>query len=327
MRLIRELSDLRELPRAAAVTIGNFDGVHLAHQQLLRRVVETARSTGAVATAVTFEPHPLKVLSPTDAPRLLTALDRKVWLIEAQGIDVLVVLPFTKELAQLSPSEFVRTVLVRKLRAASVHVGSNFRFGHRHSGDVEALAEFARRSAFKLEVLPILEVRGERVSSTCIRERLGEGRVPLAARLLGRPHAASGPIVPGLGVGKTQTVPTLNLAPVELQLPKIGVYVTRTRIGNTLYESVTNVGHKPTFGEHRLTVESYLVNFAGGIHEPEMEVEFLYRLRDEMKFPNPAALKAQIQKDARRAQQFFRLLKVFGDRKTPPLVPTARSNT
>jgi riboflavin kinase/FMN adenylyltransferase len=313
MRVIHNLHELRPSPSGCVLTIGNFDGVHLAHRKLLDRVVEVARPTGAVATAVTFEPHPIKFLSPTRAPKLLTPFSRKAGLIATSGIDLLVVLPFTRELAHLSPLEFVRNILVRPLHTAAVHVGPNFRFGYRQAGDVEILEELGRQEGFRVEVLPLLQVRGQRVSSTRIRELLVEGRVHLANRLLGRSFSACGPIVAGMGVGRKHTVPTLNLAPVEEQLPKTGVYVTRTRVGDGSYDSVTNVGHKPTFGEdQKLTVETFLLNFPGGeIHDPDMEIEFLYRLRDEIKFQNPAILKVQIQEDARRSLKFFRLLRAY----------------
>lgn len=322
MRLIHDLRELGKDHRASVITIGNFDGVHLAHQKLLRKVVATAKASGATATALTFEPHPIQLLAPEHAPKLLTPLERKTRLIERLGIELLVVLPFTRELAHLSPLEFVRQILVGRLRVSSVHVGPNFRFGYRQSGDVEALAEFARQEGFRLDVLPTLEVRGERVSSTRLRELLSVGRVELAARLLGRPFSVEGPIVAGLGVGRKHTVPTLNLAPVEGQLPKIGVYVTRTRLGKAVHDSVTNVGHKPTFGDHRLTVETFLLNYSGEITEPEMEIEFLYRLRDEMKFQNPAILKVQIQEDARRSLKFFRLLRRIEQHRAQRIEPT-----
>lgn len=325
MRVIHNLDELPESLRASVVTIGNFDGVHRAHQKLLRRVVETAKARIAVATAVTFEPHPSKILAPEDAPKLLTAPEQKGRLIEQTGIDLLLVLPFTKQFSRLSPQEFVRTILVAKLRTVSVHVGPNFRFGYRQSGDIEALAGLARREDFELEVLPTLELRNHRVSSSHIRQLLSEGRVNLAGRLLGRPFSTCGPIVAGHGLGSKQTVPTLNLAPVESHLPKIGVYVTRTRLGDTRHDSVTNVGHKPTFGEHRLTVETFLLNFVGEVKESEMEIEFLYRLRDEMKFPNPAILRAQIQEDARRSLKFFRLRKLLHQRHIDRLAPSRSS--
>lgn len=311
MRTIHNPAELATLPGKSVVTIGNFDGVHLAHKKLLRAVVEAARAGGAVPVALTFEPHPIKILAPDHAPKLLTPLDRKARLIEATGIERLVVLPFTRELARLAPVEFVREILVKGLRALSIHVGPNFRFGYRQSGDVESLREIARMEGFRLGVLPALKIRGEMVSSTRIRELLSLGRVNLAARLLGRPFSLFGPIVAGLGVGRKHTVPTLNLAPVEEQTPKIGVYVTRTRLGQATHDSVTNVGHKPTFGSHQLTVETFLLNHSGEISETEMEIEFLFRLRDEMKFQNPAILKIQIQEDARRAVKFFRLLRTL----------------
>jgi riboflavin kinase/FMN adenylyltransferase len=311
MRVISDLQEIGILPARSVVTIGNFDGVHLAHQTLLRRVVEVARPQGMLATAITFQPHPIKILSPDHAPKLLTPLVRKMELIESMGIDLLVVLPFTRELARQSPLEFVRQVLVRPLHASSVHVGPNFRFGYRQSGDTEILEELGRQEGFRVEVVPLLEVRGERVSSTRIRELLAEGQVHKANRLLGRPFSARGPIVAGMGVGRKHTVPTLNLAPIEEQLPKVGVYVTHTLLSGVRHDSVTNVGFKPTFGDHRLTVETFLLDFAGQIDATEMEIEFLYRLRDEMKFQNPAILKVQIQEDARRSLKFFRLLKAY----------------
>jgi riboflavin kinase/FMN adenylyltransferase len=311
MHVISNLEELGKPWAPSVVTVGNFDGVHLAHQTLLRRVVEVARPQGARATAVTFEPHPIKILAPDHAPKLLTPLSHKVELIAATGIDLLVVLPFTRELARQSPLDFVRRVLVDPLHALSVHVGPNFRFGYRQSGDAEILQALGNQEGFHVEVLPLLYVRGERVSSTRIRELLTEGLVHKANRLLGRPFSCRGPIVAGLGVGRKHTVPTLNLAPIEEQLPKVGVYVTRTLLGGVSHDSVTNVGFKPTFGNHRLTVETFLLEFSGQIDEVDMEIEFLYRLREEMKFQNPAILKVQIQEDARRSLKFFRLLKQY----------------
>src|SRR5207302_7117208 len=222
MRIIRDLRELDALPRPSVATVGNFDGVHLAHQRLLQSVVETARQTGqtgqtgmtgAVAAAVTFEPHPARVLAPERAPKLLTPLERKVRLIEQHGIELLVVVPFTPEFSRVSPLEFVRQVLTEKLRAAAVVVGPNFRFGHGQAGDVALLTELGREHGFRTEVLPVVEVRGERVSSSRIRELLSEGRASAAGRLLGRPFAVCGAVVRGIGVGRQQTVPTLNLAP------------------------------------------------------------------------------------------------------------------
>ena len=315
MRVIRNLQELERPPHGSAVTIGNFDGVHLAHQQLLRRVVECARPEGASSIAVTFDPHPTRVLAPERAPTLLTSLSRKVRLIETTGIDLLIVLPFTTDMARLSPQTFVQSILADGLNARSVHVGPNFRFGHKQAGTTQVLDELARGAGFKVEILPLLRLRGERVSSSRIRKLIAEGHVEKAGRLLGRPHSVCGGIEGGGGIGKRQTVPTLNLEPVEELLPGKGVYITRTRIGQELHESVSNVGTKPTFGDHRVTVESHLLNFQGEVESSEMEVEFVHRLREEKKFPDSASLLKQIRKDASRANQFFRLLKKYRSRR------------
>ncbi|TAM80622.1 MAG: bifunctional riboflavin kinase/FAD synthetase [Acidobacteria bacterium] len=309
MRVVLDLSELHEPLRKSAVTIGNFDGIHLGHRELLRRVVHSARDIGGTSVVVTFDPHPAQVLAPEHAPKTITPLALKTRLIEREGIDLLIVLRFTRELSLLSPAEFAGSILVEKLRAVSVHVGSNFRFGYQRAGDTSLLADLGRKSGFQVETLAMIKVRGYRVSSSHIRQFLSEGRVQTAGRMLGRPYGVSGPITPGEGVGHKETVPTLNLGPVEQQLPKIGVYITRTCVGGTVYDSVTNVGHKPTFGHHRLTVESFLLDFRGEIDAEEMDVEFLHRLRDEIKFPNAEALKRQIGQDIQRSVKFFRLAK------------------
>jgi riboflavin kinase/FMN adenylyltransferase len=308
MEIIRDLAALPPLPNGSVVTIGNFDGVHLAHAQLLDRIVEYAGTLGAASAAITFDPHPIRVLAPERAPRLLTSLPERARLIEERGVGILVVLSFTPELAHFSPGEFVRQILLGNLHATRVVVGPNFRFGYRQAGDVQVLAALGKQAGFAVDVLPAVQVRGQPVSSTRIRNLLSAGKVNAASRLLGRPFSNSGPIVSGLGIGHRHTVPTLNLSPVEEQLPQIGVYVTRTRLGEISHESVTNVGRRPTFGEHAITVETYLLNFDGEVNATEIRVEYLYRLRDEIKFQNPALLKMQIQEDARRSLKFFRLL-------------------
>ncbi len=309
MRVVHNLAELPPSPIPNVVSIGNFDGVHLAHQQLLRRVVEAARPAGATATVVTFDPHPAAILAPERAPSLLSSPEQKARLIGQLDIDVLVVLPFTPDLARVSPEDFVRNILIKHFRLMSVIVGPNFRFGHRQAGNTDLLMNMAQHNGFRVEVLPMMEVHGERVSSSRVRRMLFEGRVNLAGRLLGRPYSNEGPIVSGLGIGKSQTVPTLNLAPIKELLPRHGVYVTRTKLGQDSYESVTNIGTKPTFGDHRLTVESHLLKLQGPADAPHMEVEYLHRLRDEIKFPSSAALLKQIRVDAARACRFFDLSK------------------
>ena len=320
MQLIHDIGELRQPLQASVITVGNFDGVHVGHQRLLRRVVERAREAGVPSGVLTFDPHPTYVLAPERAPKVLTPLPEKIALIEATGIDILWVLPFTLELSRMSPAEFLDEVLVRRLRAQVVVVGPNFRFGHRQAGDVQLLMELGRERGLEVEVVEATRVRGQMASSTRIRELAALGRVNFAGRLLGRPFSVSGPIVRGSGIGRQQTVPTLNLAHVDRtldgqpprQLPKGGVYVTRTRVAGGEHESVTNVGRKPTFGEHELTVEPYLLDYRGGhIDADTMEIQFLHRLRDERKFPDAAALKAQIMRDVGRSLGYFRRLRLF----------------
>lgn len=311
MRVVRDLSELPEPLHKCAATIGNFDGIHLGHRELLGRVVRSAGELGATSVVVTFDPHPAQVLAPEHAPEILTPFPVKARLIEQAGIELLAVLRFNQELSMLSPEEFARGILVDKLRAAVVHVGSNFRFGHQRAGDTALLAELGGKYGFRVETLPIIKVRGHRVSSSHVRHFLAEGRVEIAGRMLGRPYAVSGTIVTGEGVGHKKTVPTLNLGPVEQQLPKNGVYITRTRVAGALHDAVTNVGHKPTFGYHQLTVETFLLDFRGEVQAREMEIEFLHRLRDEIRFPDAEALKRQIQQDVQQALKFFRLVKML----------------
>lgn len=316
MQTIRQPGKLSEALSSSVVTIGNFDGVHLGHQALLRRVVERARATGATAAVLTFDPHPTHVLAPKRAPKLLTTLPEKLRLIEAAGIDLVWVRHFTRELSAMTPAEFFEDALVRGLHASAVVVGPNFRFGHRQAGDINTLAELGQSAGCDVEVMEALRLRGQMVSSSRIRELAELGRVHQAGRLLGRPFSVSGPIVSGLGIGRAQTVPTLNLAPLDprfpRQLPRTGVYVTYTRVAGATHQSVANVGRKPTFGEHELTVESFLLDYRDGhIEAEEMQIDFLHRLRDERKFPDAAALKTQIMRDVQRSLAFFRRLRAI----------------
>ena len=294
--------------RGTVLTVGNFDGIHLGHQKILRGVVERARKTNALAAAVTFDPHPLKVLRPTEAPPLVATLAQRLAGLEQMGLDAALVLRFDLELSRVSPEEFVREILVEKLTVGAVLVGANFRFGHRQAGDATLLCELGRQCGFDVEVIPPVVVRGQVVSSTAIRQAVREGRVEQAARLLGRPFALTGEIRPGTGRGSQLVFPTLNLAPEQELLPAIGVYATETRVGGRLHRSASNVGVRPTFDGRGLTVESHLFDFSEKITSGPMEVRFWKRLREEHKFSGAEALRAQIAKDLARARTFFQRL-------------------
>jgi riboflavin kinase/FMN adenylyltransferase len=295
-----------------AITIGNFDGVHGGHRKILRRVAALAREEGWKGAALTFDPHPAKLLAPSNAPRLLTTLEQRTRIMLEEGIDQILILPFTLEVAALTPEEFVREILVGKLGARAVLVGSNFRFGKRAAGDAATLEQLGERYSFETDILAPVIWRKRIISSSEIRRLIEAGDVSTACRMLGRPHSLVGAVVRGEGIGSKQTVPTLNLDTNAEIVPANGVYVTRTRdtAGKHQREwpSITNIGYRPTFnGQHR-TIETYLLSPLDGAPPDEISVEFLRRVRDERKFESPEALKAQILRDVGRAQTYFRRL-------------------
>jgi riboflavin kinase/FMN adenylyltransferase len=297
----------------SVLAIGNFDGIHLGHQAILRATVECARARNAVSTALTFDPSPRKVLRPETAPpRLSTNAQRMEWF-NAMGLEAVVVLPFTLDLARLSPGEFVEHILVRDLHVKAVLVGENFRFGHKQAGDVKLLTELGAKHGFDVVIVPPVVYRGEVVSSTIIRREVAEGDVSHAGRLLGRPFALTGEVVSGTGTGRKFTFPTLNLAVEQELLPARGVYVTRACLeGETRsHRSVTNVGMRPTFNGSSLSVETHLLDVQLETAPKRIEVRFWKRLREEKKFTSPEQLRAQIARDIARANQFFSRLRRF----------------
>jgi riboflavin kinase/FMN adenylyltransferase len=292
--------------RRAVLSVGNFDGLHLGHQRILRQVIERAQAQQSIASVINFDPHPLKVLRPGQAPPLVETIDQRMERFAAMGLEAALVLRFDRALAALSPEEFVRGVLVEELKTAAVLVGQNFRFGHRQEGNVETLTEMGRRLGFSVQIVEPVAIDGEFVSSSGVRSAVAEGRVAHAARLLGRPFALTGEIIRGAGRGATVVFPTLNLAPEQELLPKVGVYATETRVEGRLYRSATNVGFRPTFDGTLLGVESHLFDFSREITEGRLEVRFWERLRDERKFSGPAELRSQIAADLARTREFFR---------------------
>ena len=306
--IYRSLADIPADFGPCAITIGNFDGVHVAHQQILHRVVEIARGEGWRSAALTFHPHPTKLVAPERAPKLLTTPDERARLIEAQGIDEVLILPFDNSLAHLAPEDFVREILVDKLRIRAVLVGDNFRFGYRAAGDPQLLEQLGDKYSFETDVVPPVVWRNRIISSSEIRHAILAGQVSLACRMLGRPYALEGHVVHGAGIGAKQTVPTLNLETSAEVLPKIGVYVTRThdRATGRAWPSITNVGYRPTFNGQALSIETYLLAGLNGPAPSEISVEFLRWVREERKFESPEALKAQILRDVSRAQTYHR---------------------
>ena len=309
MRVYHSLDDIPAILGTTVLTIGNFDGVHRAHQKVIAEVVRRAKELNAESMAVTFEPHPTRILRPESAPKLITPLPQKLQLLERTGLDAVLVLPFSRDLSLTKPLDFAEQILARKLHAREVHEGFNFHFGHKAEGNVERLAHFGKEFGFEVKVYQEMKLRGLPVSSSSIRTLLDAGDVSRARVLLGRPFSIVSHPGRGRGYGHKYTVPTINLERYDELVPANGVYITRSRIGKEEFDSVTNVGVRPTFGPDSFAIESHLLNF----HEieltaqTEVELTFLKRLRDEQKFPDVDALRTQIAKDVRRARRFFHL--------------------
>jgi len=309
MKIFREIEDIPSAFGASVVSVGNFDGVHRAHLHVLHEIVGRSRHRAAQSIAVTFEPHPMRILRPESGLKLLTPSAEKLRLLELTGIDAVLLLPFTREVSLMSPREFAQQVLCEGLKAIEVHEGYNFRFGHKAAGNVTTLAELGKELGFEVVAYPEMRARGESVSSTCIRELVQQGQVSRARFLLARPFSIRSTQGKGRGYGAKFTVPTINLGGYDELIPRDGVYVTRTRVGNECFDSVTNIGGRPTFGEESFAIESHLLNFhpLELAAETEIEVFFLARGRDEIKFASVEALKKQIGEDIRRATRYFRL--------------------
>ena len=311
MMVFHKLDDIPADYGPTLVTVGNFDGVHRAHAHVLREIVARARDSSAQAVAVTFEPHPARILRPDSGLKLLTPTAEKLRLLQSTGLDAVLLLPFGRDLSLMTPRQFAERILKKKLRAREVHEGYNFRFGNKASGDINMLTELGREMGFEVKAYPEMTLRGEQVSSSHIRKLLAEGRVSRARHLLARPFCLLSTPGRGRGYGSKYTVPTINLARYEELVPKDGVYVTCTRVGQERFESVTNVGNRPTFGTDSFAVESHLLNFhpLELIQETEVEICFLERLRDEIKFESVEALREQIARDVRKARRYFQLLR------------------
>ena len=309
MQVFRSLEEIPKDFGPTIVSVGNFDGVHRAHRTVLKDIVELAREKNSKSVAVTFEPHPVRILRPESGLKLLTPTPEKLHLLADSEVDAVLVLPFGRDLSLLSPRQFAEDILRDKLHAIEVHEGYNFHFGHKAAGNVEMLAAFGREMGFAVHVFEEMTLRGESVSSSQIRRLLVAGNVSRARHLLGRPFAILSTAGRGRGYGSKYTVPTINLSRYDEIVPKDGVYITQTRVGRECFESVTNVGNRPTFGADSFAIETHLLNFhpIELTAETEVEIFFLQRIRDEIKFPSVEALREQIAKDVHRARRYFHL--------------------
>ena len=299
-------TDNAEIQRPTVLTLGVFDGLHLGHQLIIRTVAERAKVSGAVPTAITFDPHPRAVLHPASSPPLLQTLDQKVEGFGILGIEQTIVIRFTEEFAQIRAEDFLRDVVSERLQAREVYLGRGFNFGHNREGNIDLLRRVSSGLGFVADEAPEVRLRGQRVSSSKIRELLAHGRVNLARRMLGRPYGVEGMVVRGNERGHKLGFPTANLHPQNRVIPAHGVYVTGTLIDGQWRRSVTNVGTRPTFETGtEPSVETFVINWSGDLYGDVIRVRFLYRLRDEEKFGSLEELKAQIENDVARAENYF----------------------
>ncbi len=323
MNIFRSLDQIPADFGPTVASIGNFDGVHRGHQWLLAEIQNSARELSAKSVAVTFDPHPSRVLRPEGAAKLITPIPERLDLIQASGIDAVLVLPFTDELCKMSGQAFVTAVLRDGLHAVEVHEGDNFRFGHRaqcHSAD---LVEMGHNLGFRVQIFSPRYLRGIQISSSKVRQLVQAGDITTARALLGRPFSIRSTPAPGRGIGSRLTVPTINLAPYTELLPANGVYATQMSIAGEIFNAVTNAGNRPTFGEDSYAVETYLLNYDPATNpltlntETRVELTFLQHLRQERKFPSPEALKAQIMQDVAKANRYHHLASLFQNETQP----------
>jgi riboflavin kinase / FMN adenylyltransferase len=299
-------TDNAGIARGTVLTLGVFDGLHLGHQRIMQTVVESAEATRAVPTVITFDPHPRAVLHPENSPPLLQTLDQRLANFEVLGIKQTIVIRFDKEFAGIDAETFLRDIVHERLQAREVFLGKGFFFGRNRGGNIELLREMSKRLGFFADEVAEVRLRGVRISSSKIRQLLAEGRVNLARRMLGRPYGVEGQIIHGLQRGRTIGFPTANLHPHNRVIPKFGVYATATLIDGKWRRSITNVGIRPTFDDDQNpSIESYVFDFDGDLYGDVLRVRFLHRIRDERKFGGIDELRAQIEKDTRRALHYF----------------------
>ena len=303
MPIIRDLSQLPDSARRGAVAIGNFDGVHRGHLEIVRRLLKRAREVGGPAIVFTFDPHPVLILRPEQSPPPLTWTERKAELLAAHGVYMVVAYHTDEALLRLSAQEFFDTIVVGALDARAMVEGPNFFFGHNREGNVELLEKLTREAGLTLDVVPPVAIGGELVSSSRIRALIAAGDVATARQLLSAPYRIRGMVTHGAGRGSTIGFPTANLQGIDTQLPKPGVYAGRAMVQSILYPAAINLGPNPTFGETALKVEIHLLDYHDSLYGQPLEVEFLAHLREITTFAGPAALVDQLQQDIKRSRE------------------------
>ena len=294
-----------ELSKPSSIAIGNFDGVHLGHQKVIKKMLEEAQKDQLLPIALTFNPHPLKVLKPQEAPPLITSLEEKIRILKLLGVKNIIVLDFEEALFNLSPEEFVKEILLGKLKAKFVVVGENFRFGKNRVGDVNALCELGEKWGFRAFIQPSVILEGMPVSSTRIRRIIREGNMKEAWKLLGRPFKIVGKVIYGRKRGKRLGFPTANINPETELIPRRGVYAVFVEAEESLFRGVMNIGFNPTFDDKTLSLEVHILNFNRDIYGERLGIYFIERLRDEKRFANIEELKKAIKRDLECAESIL----------------------
>jgi len=306
MRILRGLESYPPDLRPSVAALGAFDGIHRAHAKILDTAVERARAVRAPAVACTFDPHPAIVLHPDRPPVVIATQEENLSRIAERGLDATLVIPFTIEFSKMEAEVFVEDVLVRTLGVREVVVGFNHTFGRGARGTAGLLGELGARHGFTAHVLPPLEVNGQTVSSSAIREALAEGDMARARTFLGRPYPVSGQVLRGAGRGRTLGFPTANLRPERPLILAPGVYAARASWEGGRADAVVNVGYRPTFNENQYWVEAYLLDFSGDLYDRRLTLHFLQRIRPELKFPGVEALRRQVMADVDTARVLLR---------------------
>lgn len=302
MRVIRGIKNFTEKLPNPILTLGNFDGVHLGHQAIFRKVVERAHSTNGTSIAFTFEPHPLKVLAPERSPRLLNTFHAKMKLIESSGIQVVVCADFTREFAEQNPEEFAKSVLVDKIGVREVYVGYDYAFGRGREGSIASLKAMGESYGFFVGVVEAVQVNGTIVSSSLVRDLVSDGRVDEAPRYLGRFYSIEGNVVHGSSRGHTLGFPTANIHTANELIPAFGVYAVRAIVGGNMLDGAASIGVRPTFGNGPVSIEVFLFDYNGDLYGKHIEVLFIKRLRPELKFPDAESLVRQMHRDVEDAK-------------------------
>lgn len=308
MQLLRSLDDLPTSLRGGAVTIGNFDGVHLGHARIIERLLAKAKEVGGPAIVFTFDPHPVRLLRPGKAPPPLTWTDRKAELLAELGVDAVIAYPTDEALLSLSPEDFFARIVRQELAAKAMVEGPNFYFGRHRAGNIELLARLCNSAGMQLEIVEPLVVGNEFVSSSRIRELIAAGDVAQARQLVTHPYRIRGMVTHGAARGAKIGFPTANVDAVDTLLPAHGVYAGRAYVGEVRWPAAINIGPAPTFGEQAVKVEAHLIGFQGSLYGQPIEVDFLSRLRGIQAFASVDALKAQLAADVEAALTLTKLL-------------------